>query len=180
MSSSKKRTFAPRESDRGSSIKSEDQPQTLYSFRNGTVNAISLAEFSDFKEKEMQRIEATKKPKGFHSIRISDSLAYKKANPQTKLWYYDKNQYKNAQEIDQEHYSEEEEEEELEEEVPVKKASVIKAQQQVPEIETPPEDPKYLPTLPELMLKKVSFTCHLTNASEVILMSFQQMISYLQ
>lgn len=85
-----------------SKIKINKKVKGIYSLRNGTVNKIELDKFNEFKALEDEKIANAKKPKGFHSITLSDSLAHKKANPQNKLWYYDKSQYVKDEEIPQE------------------------------------------------------------------------------
>jgi hypothetical protein len=134
------------------------EPRTFYTLRNGKINGIKLEEFSEFKEQELQRIVERKKPRGIHKIQISDSIAYRKAHPQTKLWYYKKKQDENAEEafeMDEmdsepriptaESVSETEEELVAEEENDVEYVNP----------ESPRGDLAPLPTLAELMTKKV-------------------------
>ena len=78
-------------------IKPKRDAQTVYSIRNGTIEPIKLQDFSDFKQAELDRLEYSRLPKGFHKIKISDTLQNKVDNPQTKLWYYDKSQYVNQE-----------------------------------------------------------------------------------
>lgn len=82
--------------------------KSLYSMRNGKVNKIALDEFSDFKEKELNRIEESRKPKGLHRFSVPENLK-KDNNSQNKLWYYDKSQF--VEEEDEDFVEENEEEE---------------------------------------------------------------------
>lgn len=74
-------------------IQDKEQKKALYSVRNGKINKIELDKISEFKDKELQRLEEMKKPKGIHSITKSDGIQYRIDNKQTKLWYYDKKKY---------------------------------------------------------------------------------------
>lgn len=74
-------------------VQDKKQKKALYSVRNGKINTIELAKISEFKDKELQRLEELKRPKGIHSITKSDGIQYRIDNKQTKLWYYDKKKY---------------------------------------------------------------------------------------
>jgi len=131
------------------------EPQTIYSIRNGEINGIKIEQFSEFKEKEIQKILDKKKPRGIHKINISDSIAFRKAHPQNKLWYYHKKDNDEEKDINDESAIPTGESASETEEEPAQEEEKKEEEQEYINPESPRDNLERLPTLAEIMNKKV-------------------------